>query len=179
MNITQFLDVVQSTGLAERIRNSLYLFPLIESSHVIGLTMVFGTTAVMDMRLLGLASTHRSFRKVARDVVPWTWAAFGLTLITGLLMFITNATVYFHNTQFRLKMLAIALAGINMLVFEFTGGRTSDKWDDGKPPVSAKLAGVLSLLLWISVVFFGRWIGFTTTANPTPAEDIQIPDIFK
>jgi len=179
MNITQFLDAVQSTGLAERIRNSLYLFPMIESFHVLALTIVFGTTAVLDMRLLGLASTHRSFRKVARDVVPWTWAAFALTAATGFLMFITNATVYFHNLQFRMKMLAIALAGINMLIFEISCGRSSDKWDKGPTPPSAKLAGALSLLLWISVVFFGRWIGFTTTANPTPADDFQIPDIFK
>jgi hypothetical protein len=67
----------------------------------------------------------------------------------------------------------------SLFVFEFTSGRSSDKWDRGTTPTGAKLAGVLSLLLWISVVFFGRWIGFTTTGNPAPVDDFQIPDIFK
>ena len=92
------------------------------SFHVIGLAMVFGTIAIVDLRLLGLASAHRPFTKVA-EVLKWTWVAFGLTITTGLLMFITNATVYFQNVHFRWKMVLIALSGLNMLVFELTCGR--------------------------------------------------------
>src|SRR5262249_14530783 len=112
------------THIADKIRNSLLLFPLLESFHVIGLTLVFGTAAIIDLRLLGTASSKRSFRRIASDTLKWTWAAFGLTAVTGLFMFITNATVYYNNFFFRTKMVLLALAGINMAIFELTAGRS-------------------------------------------------------
>ena len=98
------LSWLESSQVAGGIRNSLYLFPLIESFHVFGLAMVFGTIAIIDFRLLGLASVKRPFSRVAGDVLKWTWAAFAVTVSTGLLMFSTNASVYFHNNFFRTKM---------------------------------------------------------------------------
>ena len=183
MDIASLLKSIQSSGLASWIRDSLYAFPLIESFHVIGLAMVFGTIAIVDLRLLGLAWGKRPFSRVTQDIMKWTWVAFALTVTTGLLMFITNATVYFHNFQFRSKMVLIALAGINMLVFELRTGRNKHQWDnDMAAPASGKLAAVLSLLLWISVIFMGRWIGFTTTRSITPPDteiEINLDDLFK
>jgi hypothetical protein len=180
MNISDFLGSVESSHLATTIRNSLYLFPLIESFHVIGLSMVFGTIAIIDLRLLGIASTRRPFTRIASDVLKWTWTAFALTATTGLLMFITNAGVYYHNFFFRSKMALLALAGINVLMFELTAGRSVQRWDkDESAPLAGKTVAALSLLLWITIIFFGRWIGFTTSrANFKPDTDINIEDIF-
>ena len=140
MDITTTLKAIESTGLAAGIRDSLYAFPLIESFHVIGLTMTFGTIAIVDFRPLGLASAHRPFTKVA-EILKWTWVAFGLTVITGALMFITNASVYFSNLQFRWKMVLIALSGINMFIFDRTCGRNVSRWEnDNAAPPSGKLA---------------------------------------
>ena len=111
MTIEEFLASLQASGLANRIRESLYLFPLIESTHVIGLTLVFGTITIIDLRLLGIASTRRPFTRIASDILKWTWAAFVLTVTTGLLMFITNAGVYYNNFYFRTKMTLLLLAG--------------------------------------------------------------------
>src|ERR1700686_1456083 len=124
MDIDAFLKSLEASGLATRIRDSLFLFPLIESTHVVGLALVFGTIAIIDLRLLGIASTRRSFQRLAADILKWTWAAFALTALTGALMFITNAQVYYHNLFFRTKMLLLVLAGVNILVFELTAGRT-------------------------------------------------------
>jgi hypothetical protein len=180
MNISDFLGSVEHSNLATTIRNSLYLFPLIESFHVIGLSMVFGTIAIIDLRLLGIASTRRPFTRIASDVLKWTWAAFALTATTGLLMFTTNAGVYYHNFFFRSKMALLALAGINMLVFELTAGRSVERWDKNKSaPLAGKTVAALSLLFWITIIFFGRWIGFTTSrANFKPDTDINLEDIF-
>jgi Family of unknown function (DUF6644) len=179
MNIPTFLESLESSGLASWIRESLYAFPLIESCHVIGLTMVFGTIAVVDLRLLGFAWVQRPFTRVAKDIFRWTWIAFALTVTTGLLMFITNARIYYGNAQFRAKMLFIGLSGLNMLIFELTTGRHVRRWDTNKSaPTAGRLAGALSLLLWISVIFLGRWIGFTTTANTTPTQDINLDNLF-
>ena len=179
MNIAGFLESLESLHIAETIRNSLYLFPMLESFHVLGLTMAFGTIAIIDMRLLGLASTKRPFRRIAAEVLPWTWAAFGLTVTTGLLMFITNAGVYYHNFFFRTKMSLLVLAGINMAFFELTAGRNVRHWDeDVRAPQPARAVAALSLLLWITIIFMGRWIGFTTTrASTKPDSDINIEDL--
>jgi hypothetical protein len=181
VDIPSFLRWLQETGLAVRIRDSLFVFPLLESAHVIGLALVFGTIAVIDLRLLGVASTERSFQRMASDIMKWTWAAFALTALTGLLMFMTNAVVYFHNVYFRTKIALLVLAGLNMLVFELTAARTIHRWDQAPsaPPIGRAVA-TLSLVLWIAVIFAGRIIGFTTTrasqAEPAPV-DVNFEDL--
>jgi len=164
MDITAFLKSLEASGLATRIRDALWLFPLIESTHVVGLSMVFGTILIIDLRLLGIASTRRSFKRMASDILKWTWAAFALTALTGTLMFVTNARVYYHNFFFRTKMLLLVLSGINMLVFELTAGRSIHRWDKApSAPRAAKAVAALSLAMWISIIIMGRLIGFTTT----------------
>jgi hypothetical protein len=175
MNITGFLQSVESSGIAAWLRGSLYAFPLIESLHVIGLTMVFGTAAIIDLRLLGLASARRPFAALASETIRWTWAAFALTATTGALMFSTNAMAYYQNLQFRFKMSLLVLAGINVLIFTLTAGRSVDRWNaDKAAPLAGKLAAVFSLLIWIGVIFLGRWVGFTKVIDLTPDIDILI-----
>ena len=174
MDIAGFLEWLEASGLATRIRDSNYLFPLLESTHVFGLALVFGTISIIDLRLLGIASTQRPFQRMASDILKWTWAAFVLTALTGALMFITNAPVYYHNFFFRTKMVLLALSGINMLVFELTAGRTIHGWDRApSAPRVGKAVAALSIVMWIGIIFMGRMIGFTTSraavAPPTPA----------
>jgi hypothetical protein len=180
MGVSELLAALEASRPAAGIRNSLYLFPLIESSHVIGLTMVFGTIAILDLRLLGIASTHRPFTRMASDILKWTWAAFAVTATTGLLMFMTNAAVYYHNFFFRSKMAMIALAGINILVFEVTAARSVRRWDnDAAAPLAGRTVAAVSLCIWITVIFLGRWIGFTTTqTNLKPDTDFNIDSLF-
>ncbi len=178
MSVTGLLGWLEASRLATSIRNSLYLFPLIESFHVLGLTMVFGTITIVDLRLLGLASTRRPFSRVAADTFKWTWAAFGLSVVTGALMFITNAGVYYHNFYFRSKMGLLALSGINLLMFDLTAARSIDRWDrDRAAPPAGRTVAALSLLLWISIIFAGRWIGFTTTRASTADPGVDIEDL--
>src|SRR3954467_7651458 len=101
MDIVALLKVLEGTGLSKAILASLYAFPLIEGAHVIALTTVFGTIAIVDLRLLGVASGHRPFTRLAPEILKWTWIAFALAAITGGLMFITNAAAYFNNAFFR------------------------------------------------------------------------------
>jgi hypothetical protein len=175
------LEWLQGTGVAIQIRDSLYAFPLLESIHVVGLALVFGTIVVLDVRLLGIASTQRAVSRIMSDLLTWTWAAFALTAATGALMFITNAVVYFHNTFFRAKMILLVLAGVNMLVFELTARRTIDRWDTGRPaPPIARVVATLSLIIWVGVIVTGRIIGFTATRAAAPAEtqpDVNFEDL--
>jgi len=117
---------------------------------------------MFDLRLLGIASRDRGIRELYDEVLPWTWASFICAAIAGSLLFSSSATKYYHNFPFRMKMLLLVLAGLNTAVFQFGTYRGVDKWDrEGRVPFGAKLAGALSIVLWIGVVGFGRWIGFT------------------
>jgi len=177
MDIPGLIASLEASGLATTIRNSLFLYPLIESVHVIGLTMVFGTIVIIDLRLLGIASTRRPFTAIASDVFKWTWMAFAVTATTGALMFITNASTYYQSAYFRAKMALLALSGLNMLVFELTARRSIHAWDrKASAPASGRAVAVLSLVIWIGVIVLGRWIGFTTSSTPTqldPGVDLE------
>jgi hypothetical protein len=176
------LDWLQKTTLALHIRDSLLLFPLLESAHVIGLTLVVGTVVIIDLRLLGLATTHRSFSRLGADTLPWTLSGFALAALTGSLMFVTNPIVYFHNTWFRAKVLLLVLAALNAIGFELTVRRRVGEWDLSRSaPRSARLIATASLLIWVSIIVAGRMIGFTATRasvnSPTPAAEPNFEDL--
>src|SRR5437879_3783563 len=103
MNMIEFLAWLQETPVAQYIRESEWAFPTIESLHVIAVTIVFGTIAVVDLRLCGVASTNRRFTEVADELLPWTWVAFAFAVIFGGLLFTSHALIYFNNMAFRLK----------------------------------------------------------------------------
>lgn len=180
MDLNAFLKALENSGLATGIRSSLYFFPFLEAVHVMALSLVFGSITIVDLRLLGVASTERSTVRVSSELLKWTWAAFTLVVLTGAIMFTTNARVYAHNTAFLIKMGLLALAGANMAAFHLTAARTMPEWDRQKAaPGIGKAAAGLSLLLWIAIVFAGRVVGFTTTGaqaretKPPPAADFS------
>jgi hypothetical protein len=176
MDFTAFSKSLESTALASGIRDSLLWFPLLEALHVMALVLVFGSIVVVDLRALGLASRSRLFSRVAADTLRWTWLGFAAACITGGLMFSTNAQVYAANRYFQVKMLLLLLAGLNMLLFQFTAGRRVAQWDAApSAPGIGKWAAAVSLALWLSIICMGRLIGFATTGaashEPPPANN--------
>jgi hypothetical protein len=159
--VIALLSWLEATRPAEFIRESEWAFPAIETAHVIALSFVIGTIAIVDLRLLELASTNRAYAELAGEVLPWTWGAFALAATSGTFLF-SQPLAYFGNWAFRTKFLILLLAGINMLVFQLITGRDVPRWNcEAAVPLAGKVAAALSLLLWIAVVFFGRRIGFT------------------
>jgi uncharacterized membrane protein len=161
-SITTLLEWLQASPLAVFIHQKAWAFTTLQVIHVFAISLVIGTIAIVDLRLLGLGSTKRPFAELARQVLPFTWAAFVLAVIAGLLLFISRATEYFENTVFWIKMSLIVIAGINMMIFEFITVRGVKEWNlDRTPPPPARLAGGISIACWILVIAFGRWIAFT------------------
>jgi uncharacterized membrane protein len=157
-----WLTRLQNLPLPTDIRESTWLFPTIETVHVFALVLVVGSIITVDLRLLGVSQRDRSFTNLAKEMLPWTWAAFSVAAVAGLLMFTSKAVIYFGNIPFRLKMLCLVLAGCNMIWFHRIEMRQVHRWDHGMPPAGARVAGAASLLLWTLIVGAGRWIGFTT-----------------
>jgi len=153
---------LEQLPFAREIRESDWMFPTLETVHVIALTIVVGTILSVDIRLLGRGLRNGAFTALARELLPWTWVGFVIASIAGLLMFSSKAVTYAANGPFQVKLLLLLLAGLNMVVFHRLGMRNIGEWDTRPPPLSARLAGAASILLWIGVVAAGRWIGFTT-----------------
>ncbi len=159
---TNIWESIEYSSLGIWIAESTWAFPTLETLHVIALVTVLGTIMVMDLRLLGLASKTIPVTRMSNDILPWTWGGFVLAAITGGLLFASKASSYMINPYFLWKMGLLVLVGINMLFFHFVTYRTVGQWDTAEQvPTMVKVAGVLSLLIWIAIVFFGRAIGFT------------------
>jgi hypothetical protein len=117
---------------------------------------------MVDLRLLGITERNSAMSALSREVLPYTWIAFVVSVVSGTLLFISNVHAYLHDLPFDLKFVAMAMAGVNMAVFHLGPYRHVAEWDHSlPPPMSARMAGALSMLFWILVIFFGRWIGFT------------------
>jgi hypothetical protein len=160
--LQDLIAFVEHGTLGELVRENDLLFPFIESVHVLAVCLVVGSIAVVDLRLLGFASVDRPVGRLMRSILPITVGAFGLAVAAGSLLFISHASKYLENRFFIAKITLIALAGANMAVFHLIGARNLDQWEnDALPPLFARVAGGLSLFLWVSVVACGRWIGFT------------------
>jgi hypothetical protein len=162
-----FLVSLESSAFAEWLQFSAFAYPMIESTHVLGVALLFGTLLIVDLRLVGIRLMSQSISSITHATLKWTWLGFALALVTGLMMFSERATHYITNFEFLSKMGLLGLAGANMLVFEFLTRRSLAAWDTGQPiPGKVKLAGYLSLAFWIGVIIFGRLIGFAEAHDP-------------
>jgi hypothetical protein len=165
MSISSILIALQDLPLSAAIRGesegSEWDFAIVEILHVLALVVVFGAITMLDLRLIGWSARGVSIRRLTSDIVPVTWVAWGCAALTGIVLFMAKAQTYLNLLQFQLKFLMMALAALNMLVFHFGAYRRVADWDTAPvPPAAARVAGALSLVFWIGVVFFGRWIGF-------------------
>jgi hypothetical protein len=152
---------VENSAVGLYVAQSSYGFSALDMIHIVAISMVFGMITLLDLRLLGMAFTDYSVTGLSRQVLPWTWAAFAVAAITGVLMFTGQAMKYAVNFGFRVKIALMVIAGINVLVFHFITYRGVAKWDrDAAVPLAGKLAGVISLVCWIAVVFYGRFTAY-------------------
>jgi hypothetical protein len=156
-----FWEFLEASPVGDFIASSSWAFPTLECVHVLAITTVVGTIAIMDLRLLGVTSFRYGVLDTSKDTLRWTWGAFGLALITGVLLFVSKASTYVRVPWFQWKMVFMALAGVNMAVFHLSAWKSVDQWDTAPViPRAAKIAGGLSLGLWVLVVFVARVVGF-------------------
>ncbi len=155
------IGAIEASGLGQAMRHSLWLYPIVEIVHIVGLALLFGSIFILDLRLLGL-SRGIPARSLASHVLPWTAASFALIVPSGLAMFVAHASDFIGNPVFLLKMGLIFAAGINAAVLHAGPLRDAAGWDvDGAPPRAARLAAGISLLLWAAVIACGRLLAYT------------------
>lgn len=166
MSLANFLQWLHDTTFSITLRESIWAEPIIETIHVLTLTMLLGFAALLDLRLLGAALRSRSVSEVLHQLNPWLGGAFGVMVVSGTLLFCGDPVAFYSTIFFRVKMLMLLLAGLNVLIFNVTIGRRVSEWDrDARTPRGAQVAAVVSLVLWVAIVAAGRAIAY---ALPPP-----------
>jgi hypothetical protein len=152
---------IYATHLSIAIRESVWVFPIIESIHVLGIIVLVGTISILDLRLLGLIMKNEPVSQISRNILPWTWIGFAIMFFTGLLLSIAEAETNYFNWAFRIKLILLVLVGLNPLIFHLTIYRKVNTWDiSNVTPMRARAAGVCSLFLWGGIIVAGRMIAY-------------------
>jgi hypothetical protein len=162
--IMAFLQWLESTSGSTIIRKSqsIFMYPTIESVHVLSLCLFLGLAIMLDLRLLGLTMRRTTVSEVVQRFQPWTLAGFVIQVISGALLFYSNPVRFYENPYFRIKIGLLLLAGLNAWVFHTVAYRNVAAWDrDLVPPTGARVAGAVSLALWTCIVAAGRLIAFS------------------
>jgi hypothetical protein len=145
------------TWIARLVSGSNWMFPAIEAVHIVALAMLLGAVIMLDLRLFGVTMSSKSVSELARDLAPWTWYSLLMILLTGVMLFSSEAMKSYTSVPFRVKMVLLAAA----LLFHFTIYRRVTRADDTKSSHRwDKVVACVSLLLWLGVGFAGRSIGF-------------------
>lgn len=148
--------------LGRSIHDSTWMFPVIETVHLFGVVILVGSASVLDLRLMGMAFKDYTVSMLAKRFLPWIWAGFAVQVVTGFLLFASEAAKMYGSDVFRAKMLMLVAAGINALVFQLIAYRSVGRWErDPVAPWSARFAGAFSILLWFGIVGAGRWIAYS------------------
>jgi uncharacterized membrane protein len=151
-----------NSWMGRSIHDSAWLFPVIETVHLFGVVVLVGFASVLDLRLMGVAFKDYTVSMLSQRFLPWIWTGFAVQVVTGVLLFASEATKMYRSDVFRVKMLLLVAAGINALVFHVLAYRSVGTWErDAVAPLSARLAGVFSILLWFGIVGAGRWIAYS------------------
>jgi hypothetical protein len=161
MSLHDFCFWLQNSAWGTAIRESTLLFPIIETAHVLGLSLSVGTIALLDLRLLGLGLRRQPASEVMRQVMPWSLIGFAIMFTSGALLFWSQALKAYNSTFFRIKLLLLICAAVNALIFQFTVYRRMSSWDEAPAtPLGARISGVVSLCLWIAVIAAGRTMAY-------------------
>ena len=153
-----FFQWVEATSLSKAISTSSWAFAVVESVHLLALSVIGGAVLILDLRLLGFGLRRQSIREVAREAQPWLVGSLLVMLATGVVLFISEPIKCYYSTPFWVKMTSLALA----MLFTFTVRRRMTLADEATVrPVLYKLVALVSLTLWFGVGAGGRWIGFS------------------
>jgi hypothetical protein len=158
MNLLSFFEWCEQTAIGETIRNSTWMFPVIEAFHLLGLGLIGGTILLVDLRLLGFGLSRQPVSSLASAAEPWMIGALGLMLASGIPLFLSEAIKCYYSFPFWVKMISLFLA----LLFAFTVRRYVTRSGlAAERPQLGQLTAIVSIVLWGGVAWGGRWIAFS------------------
>jgi len=164
--LTDFLRWLYNTSFSNWLRGSTWPEPIVESIHVLTLTIFLGFTVLLDFRLLGISMRRKPASEVLAQLNPWVKASFAVMIVSGVLLFCGDPLAFYTTIFFKIKMILLVFALVNVIWFNWTAGRTIGEWGSGPDtPGGVKAIAVISLVLWIAIIAAGRAIAY---ALPPP-----------
>ncbi|MCY4095927.1 MAG: hypothetical protein OXG05_12480 [Gammaproteobacteria bacterium] len=172
MSLRWFADWLDTHAWSTALHESLYMYPYIETTHVLALTLFVGTLAIVDLRMLGFAYRTTPISTISQSVLPWTVVGFVIMFVTGLLLFYAIPVRTYHSVWFRIKVIMIVLAAINATHYHYRISKNRILWDNApRPPRSVRMTAAASLFLWVVVIFSGRMIAYNWFDCDRPQPD--------
>lgn len=155
-SLLPFFEWCEASWIGDSIRNSLWLFPVIEATHLLGLSVLGGAVFILDLRMLGVG-LRQPIAEIARDARPWLIGSIVVMLATGIPLFLSEAVKCYYNDSFWVKMITLPIA----ITFAFTVRERVAMKEDAETSPRTKLVAMTSIVLWLTVAAAGRWIGFS------------------
>jgi hypothetical protein len=161
MSLLAFCEWLASTKWSIALHESLYMYPLVETAHVLSLLLFVGSVSVVDLRLLGRLFRDVPVSEVTARLLPFTLAGFALAVSSGALLFYAVPVRTYQSLFFRIKVGMLLAAGLNAALFHRYAQRSALAWDRlPTPPLGARAAGAISLFAWVMVIAMGRMIAY-------------------
>ena len=158
MDLLPYFEWVEGTSLGHAIRQSLWLFPVIEAVHLLGLSVLGGAVLIVDLRMLGVGLRNQAIPQIVRDARPWFTGALLVMLVTGWALFASEAIKCYYNFSFWVKITTLPFA----IVFAYAvRDRIALRAGATHATALTRAAGLLSIAMWFTVAAAGRWIGFS------------------
>jgi hypothetical protein len=161
MSLLPFCQWLASTSGSIALHESLFMYPLVESVHVLTLCLFVGMSTYLDLRLLGVTLKRVPITDITNRLFPWMFAGFAVMVVTGVLLFYAIPVRSYQSIWFRMKVVLLICAGLNAWIFHATVYQGVRSWDVSPAvPPRARLAGILSLVFWAGIIVFGRMIAY-------------------
>jgi hypothetical protein len=155
--VPAIIQWMQNSDIGTGIRESIWLFPIVEATHVLALAFSVGVLVWFDLRLMGWGMKHQPISQVHKQIMPLAFCGFVVMFITGVLLFWSEAEKCYLSGFFRAKVVFLVLAALNAGFFELSTKKTIEDWDKYPiPPVKARMAGLVSIISWTAVIIAGR-----------------------
>jgi hypothetical protein len=151
-----FFKWCDATWIGETVRGSRFYFPIIETFHLLALTLLFGAVLVLNLRLCGFIMKNQPTWQVAKDLAPWAWWSLVVILLSGIMLFLSEAMKCYASVPFQVKMVFLFFA----VIYHFTIHRKVSRSDREPDRAWGALVGTVNVLLWLGVGLGGRAIGF-------------------
>jgi len=162
MSLMEILQWLEETRIGVLVKEDPWLFPVLVSIHILGLTLSVGTLVWFDLRLLGFGIRNCSVSRLYRRLMPWMVGSFFVMVISGSMLFIGFATLAYPNLYFRIKVAGLFVAGVNALIYHLATEPHIAEWDEATVlPLRARMAGLVSIVSWTVVILCGRMISYT------------------
>jgi len=161
MHLVSVFQWLNDSAFSTWLRESDSPFPIIETVHIIGLGLSVGTILWVDLRLLGLVTTHYRVSDIVGQLEPWAIPGFMVMFVSGLLLFVSEPMKCYSTLSFRLKAVMLVLTGLNVWYFHAKVYPGVAEWDDNPVMLwQAKMVGLVSMVLWFGIIVAGRWTAY-------------------